>query len=109
MIIFLDVAGPITNILVVRQGIDPNNQISSNLQASTKKQGTYLPPPLEKYAKSTDEGSDVKTISNLGGSRGCMDFSYHSSNMISNHIKELQVCESLVIYSYHSFFICFII
>jgi pre-rRNA-processing protein IPI3 len=92
MLISLDVAGPITNILVVRQEIDPSNRTSSNLQASTKKNGSYLLPPLEKYANSTD--SDLKTAINLGDSRGCMDVSYNSSNVISNHIKELQVCVS---------------
>jgi len=93
MLISLDAAGPITNIIVVRQEIDPSNHTSSNLEASTKKHGSYLLPPLEKYANSTD--SDLKTAINLGGSRGCMDVSYNSSNLISNHIKELQVCVSL--------------
>jgi pre-rRNA-processing protein IPI3 len=89
---FLDVAGPITNVLVVRQEIDPINHISSNLQASTKKN------PLEKYANSTDDESDVKTVISLGSSRECMDVSYHSSNVISIHTKELQVCVSVFFY-----------
>lgn len=85
---FKHAKGPITNIIVVRQEIDPSNHTSSNLQAATKKHGSYLLPPLEKYANSTD--SDLKTAINLGGIRGCMDVSYNSSNLISNHIKELQ-------------------
>lgn len=89
-LIFLDAAGPITNILVVRQEIDLSNHIS-NLQAPSKKKGGNLPPPLEKYANSIDEDSDIKTIASLGGSRTCMDVSYCSSHAISNYIKELQV------------------
>ncbi|WJX10489.1 hypothetical protein P8452_01206 [Trifolium repens] len=81
---FKHAKGPITNVLVVRQEFDPINHISSNLQASTKKK------PLEKYANSTDEDSDVKTVISLGSSRECMDVSYHSSNVISIHTKELQ-------------------
>lgn len=93
MLIFLGAAGPVTNILVVRQEIDSSNHISSNLQASSKKQGAY--PSLEKYAISTDEDSDMKTVTSLGGSsRRCTDVSYVSSHVISNYIKELQVCVS---------------
>ncbi|GAU34061.1 hypothetical protein TSUD_16490 [Trifolium subterraneum] len=66
---FKHAKGPITNVLVVRQEVDPSNHISSisNLQASTKKK------PLEKYANSTDEDSDVNTVISLGSSRECMD------------------------------------
>ena len=58
----MDAAGPINNVLVVRPEIDLTSQISSNLHASSRKQGSYLTPPLEKYANSKDEDFDVKTV-----------------------------------------------
>ncbi|XP_027351601.1 protein ROOT INITIATION DEFECTIVE 3 [Abrus precatorius] len=83
-------AGPVNNILVVRREIDLSNHISSNVQASSRKQGANLPPPLEKYANSTDEDSDMKTIISLVGDRRSTDVSYLSSHVILNYIKELQ-------------------
>ncbi|KAK7340711.1 hypothetical protein VNO77_21421 [Canavalia gladiata] len=82
--------GPVNNILVVRRETDYSNQVSFNVQASSRKQGANLPPPLEKYANSTDEDSDMKTIISLGGDRRSADVSYLSSRVISNYIKELQ-------------------
>ncbi|KAJ1435393.1 WD40/YVTN repeat-like-containing domain superfamily [Sesbania bispinosa] len=87
---FKHAKGPVNNILVVRQEIDLSYGASSNVQASSKKQGYYLPPPLEKYENSIDEDSDIKTVISLkGGMRGT-DVSYLSSHVISNYIKELQ-------------------
>lgn len=90
----VDAAGPVNNILVVRRENDSSNHISSNVQASSRKQGSNLPPPLEKYANSIDDDSDMKTMISLGGGRKSVDPSYISSHVISNYIKELQVCES---------------
>jgi pre-rRNA-processing protein IPI3 len=84
----LNVAGPITNILVLSPENDSSNHMSSN---SSKKKGAQF-PPLEKYANPTDEDSDIKTIVSLGGSKRCMDdVSYLSSHLISSYSKELQV------------------
>ncbi|KAG4925955.1 hypothetical protein GLYMA_18G275100v4 [Glycine max] len=82
--------GPVNNILVVRRENDSSNHISSNVQASSRKQGSNLPPPLEKYANSIDDDSDMKTMISLGGGRKSVDPSYISSHVISNYIKELQ-------------------
>lgn len=87
----LNVAGPITNIIVVRPENDSSNHMSSNLQAASKKKGAQF-PPLEKYANSIDGHSDTKTIVSLGDSDRCMDASYLSSHVISSYSKELQVC-----------------
>ncbi|XP_061344282.1 protein ROOT INITIATION DEFECTIVE 3-like isoform X2 [Gastrolobium bilobum] len=86
---FKHAKGPVNNVIVVRQEIDLSNSISSNVQASSRKHGAFL-PPLEKYANSTDEDSDIKTVISLGGGRRCVDVSYLSSHVISNCIKELQ-------------------
>ncbi|XP_061368556.1 protein ROOT INITIATION DEFECTIVE 3-like isoform X2 [Gastrolobium bilobum] len=86
---FKHAKGPVNNVIVVRQEFDLSNSISSNVQASSRKHGAYL-PPLEKYANSTDEDSDLKTVISLGGGRRCVDVSYLSSHVISNCIKELQ-------------------
>ncbi|TKY65025.1 ROOT INITIATION DEFECTIVE 3 protein [Spatholobus suberectus] len=87
---FKHAKGPVNNILVVKRENDYSNNIYSNVQASSRKQGANLPPPLEKYPNSVDEDSDMKTIISLGGGRSSVDPSYLSSHVISNYIKELQ-------------------
>ena len=86
-----NVAGSITNILVLSQENDSINPMSSSLQGTSKKKGAQF-PPLEKYANSIDEDSDKTTIVSLGGNNICMDVSYLSSQVISSYSKELQVC-----------------
>jgi len=90
MLIIVDTPGPVNNILVVRRE-NSSNHISSNVQPSSRKQGN-LPPPLEKYANSIHEDSDMNTTISLGGGRSSLNPSYLSSHVISNYIKELQVC-----------------
>ncbi|XP_020211750.1 protein ROOT INITIATION DEFECTIVE 3 [Cajanus cajan] len=87
---FKHAKGPVNNILVVRRENDYSNHTSSNVQASSRKQGSNLPPPLEKYVNSIDEDSNMKTIISLGGGRRPVDASYLSSHVITNYIKELQ-------------------
>lgn len=91
MLIIVDAPGPVNNILVVRRE-NSSNHISSNVQTSSRKQGANLPPPLEKYANSIHEDSDMNTTITLGGDRSSVDLSYLSSHVISNYVKELQVC-----------------
>ncbi|XP_057427398.1 protein ROOT INITIATION DEFECTIVE 3-like [Lotus japonicus] len=83
---FKHAKGPVNNILVVKQEIDPSNHMSSTVQASSRKKGAYLSPPLEKYTNSTDEDSYIKV--SLRG--GATDVKYLSSEMISKYAKELQ-------------------
>ncbi|KAL2329772.1 hypothetical protein Fmac_017353 [Flemingia macrophylla] len=80
----------VNNILIVRREIDSSNHVPSNVQVSSRKQGSNLPPPLEKYVNSMDDDSDTKPIIRLGGGRRPMDASYLSSQVITNYIKELQ-------------------
>jgi len=98
MLIIVDAAGPVNNILVVRRE-NSSNHISSNVQTSSRKQGANLPPPLEKYENSVDEDSDMSTMISLGGGRSSVVPSYLSSHVISNYVKELQVC----LYDYSSY------
>ncbi|KAI4297535.1 hypothetical protein L6164_037421 [Bauhinia variegata] len=81
--------GPVNNILVVRQQPDLSNQISLNLRTCSRKQGSLLPPPLEKYPNSADEEPDAKTLVSLQGGIST-DVSHRSADLIFNQIKELQ-------------------
>jgi len=91
MLSIVDSAGPVNNIIVVRRE-NSSNHISSNVQTSSRKQGANLPPPLEKYANSIDEDSDMSTMVSLVGGSSSVVPQYISSQQISNYIKELQVC-----------------
>ncbi|XP_054819626.1 protein ROOT INITIATION DEFECTIVE 3 isoform X2 [Prosopis cineraria] len=62
---FKHAKGPLNNILVVRKQLDSSKPISSTLQSCSRRQGSLLPPPLEKYSNSINEDSDVKTIVSL--------------------------------------------
>lgn len=88
----LNNAGAVNNILIVRQQTYPTFQINPNTPASSKRHGSLLPPPLEKYTKSTDGETDFKAIIGLQCTRSeSMDPVYLSSNVMYNQIKELQV------------------
>ncbi|KAJ7958170.1 protein ROOT INITIATION DEFECTIVE 3-like [Quillaja saponaria] len=82
--------GPVNNILVIRQQLKFNYGMSPNLQASTRKQGSLLPPPLEKYANSTDEDSGVEFV--VGNPAGSIprNASYITSHVMADQIKQLQ-------------------
>ncbi|ESW11388.1 hypothetical protein PHAVU_008G025800 [Phaseolus vulgaris] len=86
---FKHAKGPVNNIIVVRRE-NSSNHISSNVQTSSRKQGANLPPPLEKYANSIDEDSDMSTMVSLVGGSSSVVPQYISSQQISNYIKELQ-------------------
>ncbi|KAJ9674385.1 hypothetical protein PVL29_023753 [Vitis rotundifolia] len=86
--IFKHAKGPVSNILVVRRPIDSNPR---NSQTSSKKHGSLLSPPLDKYLNSSDENEDAKVFV------GCqttfsksVDASYRSCHIIIDQIKELQ-------------------
>lgn len=96
-------AGPVNNILVVRQQFYNNFHINPNMQVSSRRHGSLLPPPLEKYDNSTDGDADFKAV--IGLQPTCsesMDAFYQSSHVINNQIKELQVN----IASFNVFFFC---
>ena len=76
------------NILIVRHPL-PLGRAESKDQASSRKHESSLPTPLEKYANSTDEDMDNKAIITLPDTRDLP--SYLSSQLINDHIKQLQV------------------
>ncbi|XWS14714.1 hypothetical protein CRYUN_Cryun35bG0032400 [Craigia yunnanensis] len=78
---FRHAKGPVNNILIVRRP-------ESKEQASSRRHELLLPPPLEKYANSTDEDMDNKAIITLPDTRDLP--SYLSSQLINDHIKQLQ-------------------
>ncbi|KAB2076151.1 hypothetical protein E1A91_A06G020600v1 [Gossypium mustelinum] len=79
--------GPVNNIVIVRLPY-PLGRAESKSQPSSRKHELSLPPPLEKYANSTDEDMDNKAIVMLPDS---IDLpSYLSSHLINDHIKQLQ-------------------
>ncbi|XP_059453662.1 protein ROOT INITIATION DEFECTIVE 3 [Corylus avellana] len=87
--VFKHAKGPVNNILVVRQEVYFNSRPIS--QSSSRRHGSLVPPPLDKYENSTDEDVNVKTVISLQSTcRKSMDDSYLSSHVINNQIKELQ-------------------
>lgn len=57
---FCSCAGPINNILVVRQQLLPKPQSTS--QGSLRKHRSLLPPALAKFENSKDEDEDTGVI-----------------------------------------------
>ncbi|XP_028783345.1 protein ROOT INITIATION DEFECTIVE 3-like, partial [Neltuma alba] len=84
---FKHAKGPVNNIVVVRKELDSSKHMSSTLQSGSRKQGSLVPPPLEKY---TNEDSEVQTIVSLHDDRSDTDVSYMSCRAIFNQIKEFQ-------------------
>ncbi|PPD85845.1 hypothetical protein GOBAR_DD17224 [Gossypium barbadense] len=79
--------GPVNNIVIVRLPY-PLGRAESKSQPSSRKHELSLPPPLEKYANSSDEDMDNKAIVMLPDT---IDLpSYLSSQLINDHIKQLQ-------------------
>lgn len=77
-------AGPVNNILVVRQ------QVSV---ASSRRHGSSLPPPLDKRAYEADKDADFKAVIGLQDtSSNSTDAMYVTSHVMERQIRELQVC-----------------
>lgn len=90
-------AGPVNNVLVVKRSLCINPRPSLNSQSSLRRHGQSLPPPLEKYANSTDDGVATKAVIGLQDAfNKPVDAPYLSSYVMSSQIKELQVCKFLL-------------
>ncbi|XP_059636428.1 protein ROOT INITIATION DEFECTIVE 3 [Cornus florida] len=85
--IFKHAKGPVNNILVVR-----HRQILMNSKASSvRRLGSSLPPPLEKYANSTEENIDTKAyLAPRATSNNFLDASYITIDSMNHQIEELQ-------------------
>lgn len=86
-------AGPVNNILVVGPPLCLNPRMLLNSQSSSiKRHGSSLPPPLEKYANSTDEIAEIKVyLGTQGTSDEPLDASYITVHTMNSQIEELQV------------------
>ncbi|KAK6938671.1 WD40 repeat [Dillenia turbinata] len=91
--IFKHSKGPVNNILVVKQPDSfnlPNTQVPS-----TKRRGSLVVPPLDKYLDFTDETKDIEAV--IAYQETCkrpLDPSYVSFHVMMNHIKEFQKQDS---------------
>ncbi|XVF36291.1 hypothetical protein REPUB_Repub19eG0045500 [Reevesia pubescens] len=84
---FRHAKGPVNNILIVTRPL-PLGRAGPKEQASSRRHESSLPPPLEKYANSTDEDMDNKAIITLPDTIDLPQ--YLTSQLINDHIKELQ-------------------
>ncbi|KAF5747040.1 protein ROOT INITIATION DEFECTIVE 3 [Tripterygium wilfordii] len=88
--VFKHAKGPVNNILVVRQPLHLNLQTISHTQGSSRKRGSLLPPPLEKY-ESKDENTDIRTMVSLPETcNDPLNAPSLSLQMIDRQIKEFQ-------------------
>ncbi|XP_044512249.1 protein ROOT INITIATION DEFECTIVE 3 [Mangifera indica] len=88
---FKHAKGPVNNILVVRRPLYLSLGTFSSANASLRKHGSLLPPPLDKYINLTDEGLNNKTVICLPTACDIpRDALYHSSQIIDKHIEEFQ-------------------
>lgn len=87
-------AGPINNIIIVRQPIHTNQNTSENLHVagSRKQLSGSLPPPLARYIDEADENGEPRPIKVL---LNPVQESFRSEFLISRvmttQLKELQV------------------
>lgn len=90
MKILLYCAGPVNNILVIRQQV---SHTIPNSQASSRRHGSSLPPPLEKRAYEADKDAGFKAVIGLQGTcNKSTDAVYITSDVMERQIRELQVC-----------------
>ncbi|XP_010061738.3 protein ROOT INITIATION DEFECTIVE 3 [Eucalyptus grandis] len=83
--------GPINNVQIVRKQLGFNPRMVVNPQGSSRRHGSLLPPPLEKYTNSSDDDSDFRTVVSLHGtSYEPLESPHISSNAMNQQIEELQ-------------------
>ncbi|KAH6824676.1 Transducin/WD40 repeat-like superfamily protein [Perilla frutescens var. hirtella] len=88
--VFRHSKGPVNNVIITRHPQLLNPQTSAS-GASLRRHALALPPPLEKFANSSDENTYVKVL--IGGqaaSNELLDSSYISVQTMETQIKELQ-------------------
>ncbi|XP_004291097.1 PREDICTED: WD repeat-containing protein 18-like [Fragaria vesca subsp. vesca] len=80
--------GPVNNILVIRQQV---SHTIPNSQASSRRHGSSLPPPLEKRAYEADKDAGFKAVIGLQGTcNKSTDAVYITSDVMECQIRELQ-------------------
>ncbi|XP_020265847.1 protein ROOT INITIATION DEFECTIVE 3 isoform X1 [Asparagus officinalis] len=85
--------GPVSNVLIVRQPLrsGPQGFGNSQVSMSRKRSNLSLPPPLEKYIKTSDAEAGNKSLAVLHPSwQDSHDSQYCSSYIMESQIKDLQ-------------------
>ncbi|XP_043711477.1 protein ROOT INITIATION DEFECTIVE 3 [Telopea speciosissima] len=90
--IFKHAKGPVNNVLIVRQPfIGISRKVGSAQAPLSRRAASLLPPPLDKYAYSSDENNEPKAV--IAPQPSCdesLDAPYHSFHVMKNQINELQ-------------------
>ncbi|XP_050214703.1 protein ROOT INITIATION DEFECTIVE 3-like [Mercurialis annua] len=88
---FKHAKGPVNNIQIVRRPLYLNPRTSSSVQAFSRKRGSLVSPPLEKYISSTDRNIGASAVIRLQSTcSNPLDSSYISSQVIANQIEGLK-------------------
>jgi hypothetical protein len=99
------ITGPVNNIHVLNRPAYLNPRSLSNVQASSRRHGLSLPPPLSKYINTMDEKVISAAVNLQATCNNPLDASCISSQVINCQIKELQVLNCSTIFFLH-FFLC---
>ncbi|KAI4339839.1 hypothetical protein MLD38_024736 [Melastoma candidum] len=75
--------GPVNNVLITRK------QVPSNPKSS-RKHGSQLPPPLQKYENSGNDDQEGKSLVRLSGTQPGRGSSYVMTAVMNRQIEELQ-------------------
>lgn len=63
---------------------------------ASRRHGSLLPPPLEKYGSSGDDDSEGKSFVHLSGAQTRRGNSYITTAVMNRQIEEFQVCDLLL-------------
>ncbi|KAI5563862.1 hypothetical protein POPTR_014G027200v4 [Populus trichocarpa] len=88
--VFKHAKGPVNNIHVLNRPAYLNPRSLSNVQASSRRHGLSLPPPLSKYINTMDEKVISAAVNLQATCNNPLDASCISSQVINCQIKELQ-------------------
>lgn len=84
--------GPVNNIQIVRRPLYLNPRVSSNVQSSSRRHGSLLPPALDKYVNTTDKNTGINAVIRPQSTYDSpLDASYLSCQVIDSQIQELKV------------------
>ncbi|OAY22940.1 protein ROOT INITIATION DEFECTIVE 3 [Manihot esculenta] len=88
---FKHAKGPVNNIQIVRRPLYLNPRVSSNVQSSSRRHGSLLPPALDKYVNTTDKNTGINAVIRPQSTYDSpLDASYLSCQVIDSQIQELK-------------------
>ncbi|MQL82931.1 hypothetical protein Taro_015427 [Colocasia esculenta] len=82
--------GPVNNVLIVRQPMNAFQKLAGDEISLRKRVRMSIPPSLDKYVDSTEDGLKTKPVSVLWTSDESLENTYLTSHVMMNQIKELQ-------------------